>query len=180
MAQQRRAPWPLRIICLSFSGCPCRLWVSRKRNEQFHIHVSLIQIISPCPGGAVGWREGGVCSWCPGRVGQGPSDAGSSLLSRHLCPTQVEVGPWMSRSPSAETDGSTWFFCKPKYTNWSLVEVYLPSVKDAIRGISLLEGGSWDLCFNCKVLLFPWYDSVECSFLFMPKCRCETPLKMWS
>ena len=68
--------------------------------------MSLIQIISPCPGGTVGWRDGGECSWGPGRVGQGPSDAGSSLLSRHLCPTEVEVGPWMNRSLSAETDGS--------------------------------------------------------------------------
>ena len=57
----------------------------------------------------MGWRDGGECSWGPGRVGQGLSDAGSSLLSRHLCPTQVEVGPWMNRSLSAKADGSILF-----------------------------------------------------------------------
>lgn len=57
----------------------------------------------------MGWRDGGECSWGPGRVGQALSDAGSSPLSRHLCPTQVEVGPWMNRPLSAKADGSILF-----------------------------------------------------------------------
>lgn len=125
-----------------------------EETEYFLIHIVTYFHHRLCSGEIEGWAR-----WQLALLG--PRERWPGLLAMHtagclpgFCAipwrTPVRRGDSESTGPlTGKSDGLGSFLADLT----DLVEVYLPSVRDAVQGICLVDGRSWHLHCNSKILL---------------------------
>lgn len=130
MAQQRRTVVSQDhlpgLLCLPLAGSGLVTKEMNSFTSMCHLFESMAHVL----GGQWAGETGRVLLG-PRRVGQALSDAGSSPLSRHLCPTQVESRAMDEPGPSVLRLMVPFVLLlgMPKHTNWYLVEVTFSSIR---------------------------------------------------